>query len=475
MAPQGSALGHHKNPNAALILGYCAPPVFDRFVHPVQKIETPFSGLDIEVQKSLTEVKGKSADYRIHGFGGPVKTMHSRAVLVNDLVKLDPTFRPTQISAWYQDSIVKRVQLRYANGNTISHGAPTEGLGAATHELSLDHEGSEVIHEVAVQTAKDQDGNPVIAAFSVATSLCRTLNTDSEPSSLSKKEDVTVPKEDKKGEEKEGTSSAPPPPPDRKLKELATYRWSVPDFDQHWSLRGLFSITFNNTLTSIGVVWGKDQFIPVPACRIAAPLSADFLHLSPDLRKSISTCSIPGPKAFPGKFIMGHSVSIQSSSEPEICFNSLDHIDHAWKLKTLSFHTEEEELSGITAEYFNGSKVKHGFCDASKAAWTVDVSSDLVTAKLTAAKQTDDETGFVNSVEFIRANETGRLPEWLLDVSTLRYIADEEYEKTYGVNNVSKVVEKAPKMYGASWCVRGFYGECADGVITRLGVIWGRD
>lgn len=515
VAPEGSALGQ-KDPNAALILGYSPPPAFDHYVHSVYKLDVDFSKLDVELQKSITEVKSKSLHYRIHGFAGPMSNVHSQAVIANDLTKLDQTFRPTQISVWYAENIVKRVQVRYANGNLMGHGASDKDLGPPTHELNLASDGSEVIYEVCIKTAReDGTNNAVIAAFSVATSLCKVLDTSAEPTPppvpkpqtpTAAKDGSSATKPDEQAEstkepKKEDSPPPPPPSPPKKLSNLQTYTYSVPDLDWQWSFRGLFSVTHANTLTSFGIVWGKDQFVPVPTARISPPLCADFLALSPDLRKSIASRSIPGPKAFPGKFIMGHSVttavgspdmsigkSVEAQSRKSTYFNALDTIDFNWRIKTLAFHAKDGRLLGIKTEYFNGVKLSHGICDEQTCFWTCDVKSDLVTCKLTAwpdvpppspstsTSESVSSLGRIASVEFIRANAGGRLPEWLLDVSTLRYIGTEEEGKgeKAGVDGVKQVVEKAPKMGGANWCVRGFYGEVAAGRITRLGVVWGR-
>ena len=65
---------------------------------------------------------------------------------------------------------------------------------------------------------------------------------------------------------------------------------------------------------------------------------------------------------------------------------------------------------------------------------------------------------------------------WPLLMSTLRYLWEGSERAAV---DVCEVFEEAPRGCGnARWTVRGFYGEYSgeggEGVISRLGVVWGR-
>ncbi|KAK0629294.1 hypothetical protein B0T17DRAFT_652973 [Bombardia bombarda] len=478
IATEGSALGQ-KDPYAATILGYSPPNEHERQAVSVHKLDVPVESTHVDIQQSLQEVGRKSHDYRVQGFGGEVASVHSRATLQNDLKRLDPMFRPTQLAVWFVVDVVKGIQVRYANGEVIRHGSCD---GSPSHSLQLDSDGSEIIYEVVFQTALDENNASVISQFSVATSRCKTLDTTSEPNPVTpppKSEPKNKSDDDTEAEEVEEDKEeepSPPPPEPRTLTNHKTYTWSRPNHDDQWSLRGFVTVVFNGLPTTLGVVWGKDAFVPVPSARIAPPLCKDFLGLSPALKDNIRGWSLPRPNGFPGKFLMGHSISTGvASTAPVTVFNALDAIDFSWKVKSIGFAAVEGgKLAGIKVVYFSGRELVHGAYLPATEVWSCSVKSDLVVAKITAGKKEGAAQGHVNSLEFIRADERGSLPQWPLEISTLRYVAEDANGEGVVLKEKSEVVDLAPTVANVKWSVRGFYGEVSGGLISRLGVIWGR-
>ncbi|KAK3389204.1 hypothetical protein B0H63DRAFT_536977 [Podospora didyma] len=478
-----------RDPYAPLILGYSPPPEHDRPSVSVHQLEATLDEHHTSIKQTLQEVGRKAHDYRIQGIAGEIASVHSRATLLNDLKRLDPTFRPTQLAVWFVVDTVKGIQIHHANGESIRHGTCE---GSASHVLDLEPDGSEIIHEVIIKTAVDESGAAVIAQLSVATSLCKVLDTAQEPlpppPPPPKREKTEGGKPTEKGSAEseaapkaaEPEPASPPPPEPRKLIGFRTHTFSRPSHDTQWSLRGLVSITFHGTLTTLGLVWGKDAFVPVPSARVLPPLSKDFLALSPAMQKNIRDWSLPRPNGFPGRFLLGHSASTSpaggaGAGEPQ-AFNALDKIDFSWRIKSVGFAAAAGaggKLAGIKVVYFSGKELVHGTYRAETEVWSCAVKSDLLVAKITTGTADGDAVGHISSVEFVRADERGLLPTWPLDISTLRYVGGEP--GTAGLlKDRTEVVELAPTAAGVNWSVRGFYGEVTDGLISRLGVVWGR-
>jgi hypothetical protein len=152
----------------------------------------------------------------------------------------------------------------------------------------------------------------------------------------------------------------------------------------------------------------------------------------------------------------------------------LEEVDFSWRIQSLGFAAVGALLTGIKVQYFTGKELTHGVYKAGTEVWRCPVRSDLIVAKLSAGKVKEGDAGHVRAVEFIRANEGGQLPQWSLDVATLRYVPE---QPATGLVERSSIVELAPVVGNSSWSVRGFYGEVLEGenpVISRLGVIWGR-
>ncbi|KAK4205404.1 hypothetical protein QBC40DRAFT_320121 [Triangularia verruculosa] len=349
------------------------------------------------------------------------------AVLANDLETLDATFRPNRISVWSQDQVIHGLRVHYAKNVVKSHGTCS---GDASHVWALASDGSEIIVEVGVREGIDASGQTVISSISMATS----------------------------------------------------------------NLRGFFSFSYNGggdadekkkpvVPCTLGVVWSKDVFVPVPTAALSTPICRNLLGLGASLRENIRRYkTLASYASYSDKFLMGRSAAALvapsatavSNEAGTKAFNALDFIDMDWTIKNIAFALAEGgKLAGLRVTYTNGRVVEHGTFE--KQVWSCDVKSDLVIARITAGRAAAGEgEGYVDTVEFVRAEDaqTKKAAAWPLQVSTLRYLG-EGSERVCA--DVCEVVEQAPRLGGnARWTIRGFYGEHECGVVSRLGVIWGR-
>ncbi|KAM0202731.1 hypothetical protein ACHAQI_010674 [Fusarium lateritium] len=158
----------------------------------------------------------------------------------------------------------------------------------------------------------------------------------------------------------------------------------------------------------------------------------------------------------------------------EFHFPALDTIDLNWTISTIAFASTGAKLTGLKVTYTNGREGVHG--NFGREVWKCEVKSALIVAKLTTGRIAQGGQGFVDTVEFILADDasnTGQQAAWPLDVATLRYLGEGDSRPTV---DVAQVVERAPRLgANAKWTIRGFYGETKDGLISRIGVVWGRD
>ncbi|KAK3367762.1 hypothetical protein B0H63DRAFT_565665 [Podospora didyma] len=388
------------DPNAALLLGYVAPVEEPDALLPVFLLESPIENHDLKLQRLIQKVAWKAPDYILQGCAGVrlEREVRSQATLINDLEDLDGTFRPSQIAVWSVDHVVHGLKITYAKGSQKTHGTCD---GAASHTWTLGPDGSEIIDEP----------------------------------------------EEEKEEEKETTTTASGTPP----TIIKTHNWTRPEDDAQWSLRGFFTFTHASgstpqttnekpipVLTTLGVVWGKDTFAPLPSASLSSPICKSFLGLSPLLQSSIHKFkALDNYKGYADKFLLGKSVSATSATSsspanpddvPDVkikCFNVLDDIDIHWTLRSIAFASKNGKLAGLRVTYANGQVRTHGTFE--NEAWKCEVGPQmpLIVAKLIAGKTNDKGEGFVNTVEFIRGEaETLRQPAWPLDVSTLRYLGE---------------------------------------------------
>lgn len=471
-----------KDPNAALLLGYMPPPEEANSLPPVYDLDEPSTVYALRLQSSMQSNAWKAQEYLMRGVAGIYTdaVVHSRATLVNDLDKLNATYRPLKISVWSVGGTVQGLCVEHSKGNEMPHG---KCEGEPSHVWELNKFGSEIITEVVVKEGLAIDKKPVIASITMATSDCRIFD------SSVKQEKIEGPKpKETKTDEKADAAPAPTSEPEAKKPEettskpptiTKTHRWSRPEGRHQWSLRGFFSFSVATPLDSppllctLGVVWGKDAFVPLPMATVSPPICrGGFLSWGRNLQDNVRRFkTLDGYSTFVDKFVMGRAVATGAADNDAVTpFNSLDVIDVDWTLRSLAFASQDGKLTGLKVEYANGQIVEHGIFE--RQVWNCDVKSELVVARLTAGKKAGDPKGFIDTIEFIRANEDGEKSVWPLAVSTLRYLGE---GKDRATEDMTEVVEQAPKTGGHSkWTIRGFYGETSEGIITRLGVIWGR-
>ncbi|KAJ5547188.1 hypothetical protein N7494_004773 [Penicillium frequentans] len=417
-------------------------------VIPVYKLNVSIDKQDHRLQASIRKCAAKAEDYRVHGTAGEVEQVHENATMFNALETLNATFCPKSIEIWAQDNAVQGIQMIYGKNNKMKFGAWDEKVASA-QKLDLNDNGSEAIVEINIKTGVDKDGNKYIAAISLATNACRTLNTFT-------------------GEKKDEAN-------------FQTVRYVRYD-DQPWTLRGFFGYAHKNRLISLGVVWGKDSFVPVPNSLLEQPMCRNLLGMSEAMQKDVLGHMVRLRNR--SKFIMSDFVSTGISSDKTVIFNALSDVESTWTIAKLGFATASSgqgkgRLSGLKVFYTNGKTLSYGAYPQKdeEAAWVCDVNSPIVTAKLVTTKPTGDnqdipQTSFINSVEFIlAADNLGQLPGWPLDVGTVRFLSDAEEQNA---SDLPALVESAPKPGRNIWSMKGFYGEHNDGLITQLGIVWGR-
>ncbi|KAK4169843.1 hypothetical protein QBC43DRAFT_283408 [Cladorrhinum sp. PSN259] len=469
-----------KDPNAAILLGYVPPIEEPDALPPVYELDGPLEKHDRRLQNSISKCAWKAQDYTMRGCAGlhgekgvqNSAPVHSTAVLVNDLETLDATFRITKISVWSTDNqTVRGIRLEYSKGLPKPHGSC---VGDATHIWELAKDGSEIIVEVIAREGINTAGETVISSVTFVTSNCNIF-------------DSSVPQSSQSSTTTTATTAGVT------LTKTSTF---LPPQGGTYSLRGLFTFSANadpatnpsGIPCSLGVIFSKDTFVPLPSQPISQPIIKSFLSLSPPLRKNVSQFkSQKSFSTFTGKLLLGLTAAAAAQKEPVDAgggdnvsvFNALDKIDVDWTIKSIAFASKEGKLTGLKVLYQNGRELVHGSFE--RAVWTCEIRSDIVVVKIIAGRAVSGGKGYVDTVEMVRADEvvggTGRkgelgLAEWPLDVATARYLGEGESRVK---EDLGVVVERAPNLGGnAKWSVRGFYGECQDGVISRLGVVWGR-
>ncbi|KAF5578869.1 uncharacterized protein FSUBG_13702 [Fusarium subglutinans] len=447
LSPESARL-RLKDPNAALLLGYVAPSQDDDALPPVYLFKESLGQQDLRLQNSVQRCSWKAEDYLMHGCAGLVgeRAVHSSATLVNDLETIDATFRPDKIMVWLKDQTVGGIRLKYAKGVEKSHGSCE---GPATHQWNLASDGSEIIVEVVVREEM-RSAETVITSITFVTSYCNVFDTVV-PQGSSAPSTLTV-------------------GPDSKVTTFLR-----PEGAQ-WSLPGFFSFSANSstehpagTPCTLGIIWSKDTFVPLPAAPLSVQICKSYLSLGKSLQANVKRFKhLKNFASFPFYFILGATAaatsrnvaggaaSVDDISEP---FNALDGIDIDWVVKTIAFASNGEVIYG----------------NFGREVWKCDGASPLIVAKLTAGRISAGGPGFLDAVEFIRADlarKKGEQAAWPLDVSTLRYLGEGDMRVTV---DVGQVVERAPNFGGnARWTCRGFYGESKDGFISRLGIVWGR-
>ncbi|KAJ5263841.1 hypothetical protein N7478_011446 [Penicillium angulare] len=431
-----------KDPSATVILGYNPPAHTTTALVPVYKFNLPIDKQDHRLQASIRKCAAKAEDYRVHGTAGEVEQVHENAKMFNALETLNATFCPSSIGVWAQNNIVQGIQITYTKGDKISFGVCNDKV-PASHQLNLDIKVSEAVVEINIKTST-KDSKKYIAAISFATNACQLLDTF---------------------DEKKATAE----------DKMETFRYVRCD-DQPWTLRGFFGFADNEHLTSLGVVWGKDSFVPTLNSLLPSPLCRNLLGMNQAMQKDVLGHMARLQNR--NKFIMGDFVATGISSEKPVLFNALTDVESTWTIAKLGFATANSgpgqgKLSGLKVSYTNGRSLKYGAYPEKDedASWVCEVNSPIVTAKLVTTKPTHNSS-FINSVEFIlAADNLGQLPGWPLDVGTVRFLSDEGEQSA---SDSPTLVESAPKPGKTIWSMKGFYGEHSCELITQLGIVWGR-
>lgn len=378
--------------------------------------------------------------------------LSSEAIFFNDLEGLDPLHRPTQLAVWAEAGKILGIEVRYSNSVEKGHGR-REGI--ASQRLSLAADGSEIIVELGIRQAvfTTIKGPSYIESIAAATSNYNVLNT---------------------------AVSTDLPPSGMKFVTTTYVRAE----DTRYSLRGFFGLEDKGVIVTLGVIWGKDGFVPVPSAPISTPLCRRFLDLSPSLRDKVKGY----PKGYAHNFQLGGSLTCDFEREGATAFNSLDDINPSWVMSRIDFHcnTTYGALCGLKVTYANGRSTGYGNTSVKTKAWGVELGAilrDLVVVKMTAGKKSGHSSSWIDTLEFIKADDTrtsaaeGILPAWPLDLSSARFLGQ-------GLDRVDTAVETFVEQAAnarftnglTKWSIQGFYGEfdTVNDKFGCLGVIWGR-
>ncbi|CAM1503263.1 Fc.00g080390.m01.CDS01 [Cosmosporella sp. VM-42] len=378
-----------------------------------------------KVQTSLSELSHRADDYRMQSLLENKNSISTGATFFNDLQPLELGARPTELRLWRDDKKIKGICVVYTTGKEIAHGTRE---GNPQHVLQLAND--EVITEFEVHAVKGAEDKLSVTAIALATSKCNILSA--------------------------GTKS-----------NGKTHSFSMTDYRQ-WSFRGFFGFTFDDGFEDLGIVWGKD-IATAETRTVQMPPARNLLGMGLSLQqKTKAAMSESKPTEH---FYMGDCISTGSPSSSATSFSALDTIDGSSKIRKIAFSVSTGRLSGLKVEYSDNTQVTHGAYSEASEPWNCDVKAPIVAAKLTVGKTLSTPAPFVDSVELVCGDANGELPLWPLDVSTIRYLGDHRPEDQLEV--VSKLTEQAPKLGRANWTLRGFYGEESQGLITRLGLIWG--
>lgn len=117
---------------------------------------------------------------------------------------------------------------------------------------------------------------------------------------------------------------------------------------------------------TLGVIWGKDVFVPFPNASISAPLCKDYFGLGRDLQENISKFKKLGNCSTFTEFLIGKSATTSANNyDTAKAFNALDFIDVSWKIAKIAFAAKNSRLTGLRVIYTNGEQTNHGDFDNS--------------------------------------------------------------------------------------------------------------
>ncbi|VUC29193.1 unnamed protein product [Clonostachys rosea] len=377
------------------------------------------------IRSSVSQLSYRADEYRMQSLLKDKNGISTGATFFNDLEHLELGARPSELRLWTNNKI-EGLSVIYTTNKEIAHG---NREGNPQHVLQLEYD--EVITELEIYVSRGDKNKLSVQGMAVATSKCNIITS--------------------------GTKAS-----------CTVYSFSLTDLRQ-WSFRGFFGFTFDDGFEDLGIVWGKD--VQKTAATVQAPTTKNFLGMGPSLQeKTRQAMSGTSPAEH---FYLGDCVSTGTQTTPadNNSFSALDTIVGTSKINKLSFSASAGRLGGLKVEYNDGKQLSHGPFSEEKEVWNCQLKGPIVAAKLTSGKTLTAPEPFIDSVELVCGDETGQLPLWPLDVSTIRYLGDHTEDDRLEV--VSKLVEQAPKLNGANWTLRGFYGEESAGLITRLGLIWG--
>ncbi|VUC37255.1 unnamed protein product [Clonostachys rosea] len=460
LSPENAVLGV-RDPSAALILGYSQPKTDEKALPPVHNLDAPLLDHCNMLLDTIKAVAYKARDYRMQGCVGPITNddVHSLAYSFNDLQKLDQTYRLVDLDVFSDETLLKGIKTRYANGTVITHGLVE---GSPSHSLRLDPNGSEVIVEVVVRegvrltTEGKETGRSFLHSIAVSTSFYQTLDTAKRGTG-------------EKEEKEESTK--------RTDMRIMPRVWLRPE-DTRYSLRGFFGLEVKGQISTLGVVWGKDGFVPVPSTRIQTAICKSFLGLSKELQYNVLSLD----RRLSEVFLMGKNLSVDVPANSTVkSFNCLQTIDRKWTIRSIDFATNNNGklggLSGLKVTYGNGEEILHGGYRDEDKDWGTTVQPLLSVAKIVSGRVNDTQPVYIDSVEFVAGEKDSEnlLPDWPLDLLTTQW----EGKGNVRVKlDVAQLVELAPNFGNgfAKWSARGFYGEYDEtrNLITRLGIVWGR-
>jgi hypothetical protein len=509
--------------DAPIILGYSQPAGSNKALPDVCVITPPSVDTQGDLAQSIKNAKRKAKNYRMLGLAGTSQSdlKGTTARFFNDLESLEPTYRPTIFAVWVKDSVVQGIQISYANGEKKSHGFCNEKAECCWIELQSDKDtGTEVIFEIRLglasievtpipRTSTSPPVDPpaatttltetVISSIALVTSKYRVMDTATDKPKAFPKEKVEEPEKEQ--------PPTPPTPPEDKDEKIVPNKTTVkgtyviisrPDVGM-WSIRGFFGfqkgLRENTRFLNLGVVYGKDKFVPRPKYSEVLPICKTYFNYAGAWEDPKDTSAAPKPLTqpakrireeisviygslvqFAGRYIMGEMVA--TTTPGTNYFSHLRKIKVGWHLQSIQFGTTDGKLTGLKTTWINGEfDIQGSFPPKSETnrQWECVVHPNvLLRAKITKAKESvEKKDTWIQTIEFIRSEDAnGGLPTWLLDMTTLRYIGN----TGRSVPEEPIVIEKAPDHDGAVWSVRGFYGVVVTGgQIVGLGIIWGRD
>lgn len=387
--------------------------------------KNPSDILHDEIQKSLGELSYRAENYRMQSSFEDKNRITIGATFFNDLQTIKDFVRPKELRFWTKDQIIIGLCTIFEDSEQIAHGVRE---GNPQHVIMLAED--EAITEIEVYVGSSAEGKLLVAGINLATSKCNIMFA--------------------------GKNSSENP-----------FRFFMTEHSQ-WSFRGFFGFVSGYGFEDLAIVWGRDNGM-VATNPIQPASSKNFLGMSSTLQRKVKAVMSESKPA--DHFYLGDFVSTQSpTTSAPTPFCALDDIGRSSKISRIAFSSSSGRLGGLSVIYDDGKRVIHGAFAQTNETWEADVRGPVVAVKLSVGRTLGAPLPFVDSIELVCGDSNGLLPDWPLDVLTVRYLGHHAAEEQVQV--IAQLVEKAPKR---NWTLRGFYGEEAQGLITKLGLIWGCD